>query len=376
MRYFVCLLLTLWGLNSQAQTLHLVLVSDVEDMQFGPVSLSDEYALTKLSETVKSYLDYKLNIVYLNRANFTSKAILKTLDTLKTQPNDLIIWHYSGLGFYPSASRSKYPSFKLKDFLQSTLSLDDVAARITKKGVRLAWVMADLRNTFPDDEILAAPLFVVEDIRKLVIEKLFLEPCGIMKLVSSQRNQPTYTNIARSNSIFVLSLKKSFDDILYNTMLDNINRISLDSLLRQTQAVVSGELSGAIPANTTQTMQWELVPCSVALKAKISPVRSFEGLATQDALLARLNSLVLVVDPSERRPIIASIRALFEPNATIRLSTRNAPGRVEFGLEAFLQSLSKHNPQLSSYTFGPHETTRGSDMRQFKSLNLTQIVKN
>jgi hypothetical protein len=325
---------------------------------------------------VKSYLDYKLNIVYLNRANFTSKAVLKTLDTLKTQPNDLIIWHYSGLGFYPSASRSKYPSFRLKDLKQRALSLDYVASLVAQKGVRLAWVMADLRNAFPKFKLVDAPLLAIEDIRKLIVEKLFLEPCGVLKLVSSQPNKPTYTNRRGNNSAFMFSFTRSFYDILNKTTVSTLRYVCVDSLLSYTQYGIENELKGGIAAHTEQVLRWELQPGSVALRASIKPARSFEGIPTQETLESLLNSLVVVVDKAKRQSIINSIRLLFDPDATIRVSTPNSPQPVQYSLKEFLQSLTNHNPKLIEYNFMPYDTQRNADFRQFKSLNLTQIIKN
>lgn len=379
MRYIIVLILVFWGLRAPAQKLHLVLVSDVEDRTFGRISLSDEEILLGLAKTVKYYLNYELNVVYLNRANFTSQAVRKSLDTLKTQPNDLIIWHYSGRGFYPRSSTSQYPSFGFREALQRSqrpLSLDDVATRISQKGVRLAWVMADLRNQFPAQKVIFETLTFVEDIRKLIVEKLFLEPCGVIKVVSSQPNQPTYTNILRSNSVFAIALKKSFDGILYGITLPNLRRVSVDSLFNLTQVLMSGELSGAIPANTTQTMRWELIPCQASLRAKLSPVRSFEGMATQEELTSLLDALVTTTSPDERKAIITSLRKLFEPTATIRLSTNALPRVVEYGLEGFLESLSKHNPQLVHYKFFFGDFQRSPDFRRFTSLNLNQIINN
>lgn len=79
----------LWSKGITAQTLHLIMVSDVEDKQFGRISLGDETSLMYIAETTQSYLNYQLRTVYLNRRNFTAAAVRKVLDTLRTQPNDL-----------------------------------------------------------------------------------------------------------------------------------------------------------------------------------------------------------------------------------------------------------------------------------------------
>lgn len=375
MRFLLCLLFGMYSLHSSGQTLHLIMVSDVEDKRFGPISIYDEEALTRMFETVKSYLNYTLQVSYLNRSRFNSKAVLRSLDTLKTQPNDLIVWYYSGLGFYPPNRKSQYPSFRLKDFNSQPLTLDDVADRISKKGVRLAWVMADLRNAFPTYTVVLAPMLPIEDIRKLVVEKLFLEPCGVLKLTSSQPGKPTYTNKRRSNSAFMFSLTRSFYDVLHKTTLQTLRHVSLDSLIKSTQQGIDLELKLWIPKNTQQKMSWTLQPCTTLQRGAIRPVRSFEGIPTQDNLDSLLNSLVGVTDRAVRRAIVAKIRELFEENATIQLSTEGVNEQTKYTLEAFVQWLINPNPSVVAFSFLPYDTQRSADFKQFKSLKLTQVVR-
>lgn len=377
MRYCLLILLILWGINAPAQTLHLIMVSDVENKQFGRTSLGDEYTLLNVAETTRSYLSYQLNTIYLNRRNFTAVAVRRVLDTLRTQPNDLIFWYYSGPGGYPAASQSQYPSFWLKDRKTMPLSLDEVALLLEQKKVRLALAMADTRSKFPKriDQVL--PMIISEDLRKLIIEKLFLSFCGVVKVASTRRGEAAYTTIARGNSAFMSAFSRAFQRTLKITTLQTLPSVSLIQLLKDTQLNVQTELRSVLPPASIQRVTWQLMPCQAILQPFITPIRSFAGLPTQRSLDSLLNTLTTNTLKSERKKTLSAISAMFTNDAVIKIKqvqSNTELNEVTLTKEQFINRINKYNPRVKQYYFSSIDTKRSQDFRYFSYLELTEYL--
>jgi hypothetical protein len=378
MRYCLLILLILWGVSAPAQTLHLIMVSDVENKQFGKTSLGDEYALLNVAETTRSYLNYQLNTIYLNRRNFTAVAVRRVLDTLRTQPNDLIFWYYSGPGGYPAASQSQYPSFWLKDRKTMPLSLDEVALLLEQKKVRLVLAMADTRSKFPKriDQVL--PMIISEDLRKLIVEKLFLSFCGVVKVASTRRGETAYTAIARGKSAFMSAFYRAFLRTLKITTLQTLPSVSLIQLLKDTQLNIQTELRSVLPPASIQRVTWQLMPCqAIILQPFITPIRSFAGLPTQRSLDSLLNALTTKTLKSERKKTLSAISAIFTNDAVIKIKqvqSNTELNEVTLSKEQFINRINQYNSQVKQYYFRSIDTKRSQDFRYFSYLELTEYL--
>lgn len=377
MRRYLFILLMLWSKGITAQTLHLIMVSDVEDKQFGRISLGDETSLMYIAETTQSYLNYQLRTVYLNRRNFTAAAVRKVLDTLRTQPNDLIFWYYSGLGWYPKTNPSPYPSLKLKDSHTQVLSLDDAATLLGRKKVRLALAMADIRSKFPKEIQQVLPMIVTEDLRKLIVEKLFLSYCGVVKVASSQRGEHAYSTIGRGCSAFMSAFFRAFQRTLKITTLQTLPNVSLSQLFRDTQSNIEAELRYVLPPTRIQHLRWQLTPCQAIFQSMVVPIRSVEGLPTHQQLDSLLNSLTLKTTKDQRRRVLSALSAIFTKDAVIRLTQMRAnaaPSSLSISIGEFLKRSTRHNPQIKAYRFEVNGTKRTEDFRYFRLLELTEVL--
>ena len=67
--FILTLFLIIAFLKTNAQTLHLILVSDYADSKFGRVSLADEETITQIFGTVATGINYQLKLSYLNSNN-------------------------------------------------------------------------------------------------------------------------------------------------------------------------------------------------------------------------------------------------------------------------------------------------------------------
>ena len=137
------------SVQANAQTLHLIMISDYANPIFGKVSLENEINIEKIFGTASSYLGYSLSKTYLNTSNklFNRTAIISKLDNLKTLPEDIVVFYYNGFGIYPPQIKSEYPTFTLENIDNKTLSVDDISTQLSLKNNRLVMVIADIRST-------------------------------------------------------------------------------------------------------------------------------------------------------------------------------------------------------------------------------------
>lgn len=226
-KYFILLFL-LTSLTSQAQTLHLIVVSDYADRDFGPINVRDEDIVRQMFSKIARRIDYTFTTVYVNnkqRKGFTKQAVLDALKLTLTQPNDIVVFHYAGKGIYARGSIS--PSLKL----DKPLLLDDIANVLQNKKLRLGMVMADCRNEFTDRYPIAGlrGTIIEEEQSKKITKKLFLEnDCRVVKIASGRRDADFLS--FKNSSVFNYSLTETYEDMLYT---EDMNKVNLDNFIRE-----------------------------------------------------------------------------------------------------------------------------------------------
>lgn len=219
-----------------AQKLHLILASDYENKDFGMISLKDEEMVATMFKKISTQIGYELKTVYINKntkEGFTGTAVRNAVNDTSIHATDIVIFYYSGFGTYPS--KSSLPSLQLDNnsllslSRHTLLSLDDVAAALQARGIKLGMVMADCRNTITGRYPIPGrrDTVVREDRSKEILKKLFLgESCRILKIASAQKGKPVLA--IQRNSVFTYSLTEAFEDMLY---AKTMQEVSLDNLL-------------------------------------------------------------------------------------------------------------------------------------------------
>ncbi len=414
----ILLLILMLPLGAFAQTLHVIFVADLQDKQFGKVSLGDQDQMFRVFETIKWGLGYKLQTTYLspNSKNFTAEAIKKTIQTLKTQPNDIIFVHYSGLGYYPSANNesstasrgwlssffsrsaasvpkktkpfraSDFPSFQLTEYEKNPLSLDDVGNLIAAKGVRFGLVMADCRNSFPLPLINdVASTIIMEDIRKLVLRKLFLESCGVLKVASAHQGESVYTNVFRTSSAFTTAFSSAFYEMLLMTTFKTLKGVSLDKLLNNTQKMMEigpvhqGGLGGHVTPEKMPHALWKMNDCNTSLKKIITPLPSYDQVPTIRDLEKELKQLAETENAADRAKQIEKLSTYFDKNASVKVTryaqTDTLSRQATIPIMAYLQGLGKPNPKLMEFRLHPIHIKRTEDFLLITELFTDETWK-
>jgi len=172
-------------------TLHLICVANTDEKEIGGSCKNDMNRAILTFNDISEFLglDNPPVIRTVSGNKFSLKAVEDEIKKLDPEPNDIVIFYYSGHGFrkpedkrpYPYLDlRSKEDTFK-KAYLTKSLNIEDIYNDIKKKGARFNLILSDCCNNLvtqtnktgdPISETKDAGLDWSEDNCK----KLFLNP--------------------------------------------------------------------------------------------------------------------------------------------------------------------------------------------------------
>jgi hypothetical protein len=193
LRYGICLCLVFFCSRTlSAQKLHAILVGDVSPSTgFGKFTSAVKNDLTgmfvALEENMpKSRLNF-LMLEFHDNENSSPQAIQNVLNELKVQPNDTILFYYTGHGSVDDHG----PYFSLA---QGKLYRHDLLKQLTSKGARLVTLITDCCNTRSDGYNYIAPYIEIPDRRSPtpLFKKLFFETSGVVDINSSSPGESAF----------------------------------------------------------------------------------------------------------------------------------------------------------------------------------------
>lgn len=318
------------GTSASAQTLRLILMSDLRDPELGRVSLNDNEEVINMCRLISGSLRYTLDITYLDGEKFTSKAFREQMATFKASPSDILFFYYSGKGYYPSGGRSFFPHLSVTDFRRSPLSMDEVGRTLNTKKARLAFVIADCRARFaePSDGIREGIGFR-EDFTALAIHKLFAETCGLYSACSSRAGQEALAIPDDERSVFTSSLRKALVGITRNTTPRNAHEQTLNDWFSRTQQRVNWELWNQVKSPKHQTLRLARAACTQAQERLTVKLPSLRHVATAPEFTEDLRAYLLAKTPEEKRARRERILQYASLGAAIRLTEETTVRSVD-----------------------------------------------
>jgi hypothetical protein len=370
---FLLIFLFLQIVKVNAQTLHLILVSDYADPAFGKVTLQNEVEIQEMFTNVSKNLGYGLKVLYLNPKNqhFNSKDVVSGLAALNTNTEDIIIFYYNGYGTYPAGENSNFPSFKLMDTDNKFLSMDEIAKQLRDKNGRLILVIADTRDTQNQIKVLTRPLRKVEDFAKIITQKIFFEQTGIFKIASSKKNMPSYP-------YFTMAFTDNFYKALDISDAETIPKLNVVYLLKNTQSQLDSMILQSDIKNPQKIMMtYEKTDKTVkTYPASDYEIPSWKQLKTQLELLA--NSAV----EEDRKKSSEIIRNMLTSNAIIDVKTENRNINVQnnevmkISIEDYIKQTEKYDKTMKrAIRFEVGDFKRTADFKKFSSLKIIEIIK-
>jgi hypothetical protein len=386
MKTLVCYLATVfitWQLR--AQTMHLVLLSDVEDLKLGFQTLKDEERVVKFFDFSAQNLGYQFKATYLNKQNFTAKAARQTIEKLATTPNDIICFYYFGLGYF--LPNSQYPAFKVKKYQTAPLTLDNIGDALSAKKARLRLAFADCREdiTFARDTIytdLRASFSAKTDFTKPLLKSIFLDECGLIKVSATAPNEKATIRKTILAKIHSRTLESSGTDTINNGAIfthiflnqmdrfldgnwENIPDANFQYILQGTRATFSFQSRTSNGRTPPQTPNWNVKSCQMpnmafaqmaATPARISPNLKYP---VGDSLIElAFNHLISLQKTEDRKAYSERLKDIFSQFAlageqgkvtSLVPTNGNNIGKKErpFSVDKYFKTLEIYNPKLT-----------------------------
>jgi hypothetical protein len=366
--------------NSYSQTIHLLLATDIDDIEYSQISIKSKDEISLVFDTIAKNMDFNpVEKYYHLRSEFTGASIKNRINLLKIGQNDVIVFYFSGLVFYPKQSKSKFPFLSLSDSDSNPTSLDEIGKLLLEKGARLAFAIADCRNTRLELEIpqngAIRPTVVSANKKKEIIRNLMNTSCGLIKLASKIPNNnpeivsPSYiinpirlkrtpngNEFAKSpneHSVFTLTFFEEFE----NTLKKPNELVKWPDFIRIMQYRINQELNPTKNTNRQQALAIEIIPCQ---NNSISSNLTWSNLPQTSVVLeAKLNQLIDIQDIETRKIFIEDFKKAFDPNKTTTLTVYRAVNsqqnarpvkkKNEFlSIDNYLNTMKNYNPRIMS----------------------------
>lgn len=149
--YFILVILLPLSYSSnilRAQTLHAIIFADTNDPNIGIFDKQDYINMTMEVSTIASATGMKLNKYFFSGEHCSKAQLIKVLDRLKTNKDDVIIFYYSGHGTRSLHDKSEYPQMCLGSRRESDFfPLESVLNMLKAQHARLKIVFGDCCNS-------------------------------------------------------------------------------------------------------------------------------------------------------------------------------------------------------------------------------------
>jgi hypothetical protein len=324
---------------SLAQTIRLLLVSEIQDKKYGFIGLQNEDYALKMAKTISDRLDYKIQTTYLSKGTFSAKAIKETIDTLQTKPNDILMFVYTGKGYFVNASDSLFPFLMLPDFEKLPLTIEQIGYLLKAKNTQLTWVMADCRDTTlvykpvlvsePPPEAMIVPR---SDLRRQILTRLLPSAKELVIVASSSKNEHACVSdkskigeitkaiyFQEKTSVFMKSVATNFEDILRYTDWKDVNGVSMSNYLKN----VAIDVKNSVKAfNISQNVVWD-----IKTLGPTSPPKRPIAISNIENLNVLFTKLVATKNTNERKKHLDDIYEAFEKEATTAVRAQKQTAR-------------------------------------------------
>ncbi|MBK8494789.1 MAG: caspase family protein [Chitinophagaceae bacterium] len=132
--------------------LHLLVVANITDTVIGPAGRSDMNNAITFFRKISGFLGIQFVLSdTITGNNYSKEYVEKSLRALKPEPNDIVVFYYTGHGFRKPRDNRKPPYIDLrvdykKSYMENSLSMDDIFTIIKSKAARLNLVLSDCCN--------------------------------------------------------------------------------------------------------------------------------------------------------------------------------------------------------------------------------------
>lgn len=136
------------GTLLKSQTLHAIIFADTNDPKIGIFDKQDYINMTMEVSTIASATGMKLNKYFFSGEQCSKAQLIRVLDGLDTNNDDVIVFYYSGHGTRSLYDKSEYPQMCLGSHRESDFyPLESVLKKLKAQKARLKIVFGDCCNS-------------------------------------------------------------------------------------------------------------------------------------------------------------------------------------------------------------------------------------
>ncbi len=230
--------LNLLSLGSHAQTLYAILAADTKDPILARPCTYDVAVMHRQLVQVATAIGYQLNEQLISDDDFGRKQLDRALLSITPQPDDILLFYYSGHGYNLTGRADRFPILRLDKKLSNTSrnpGLLTIHTLLKHKKARLCITLGDCCNAIastvrgqPTKRVLPKPLVLTNDSLNAAYRNLFLNVTGDALIASSVPPQRALAH-PDSGSFYT----RAFDEAL--DMASQRPTLSWASLLRDAQ---------------------------------------------------------------------------------------------------------------------------------------------
>lgn len=177
-----------------------IITADTKASNIGPSVVADFNSMRTEMQTVANYSGLSLKEVLIQGKSTTPANLIKQLDSIQANPDDVIVFYYSGHGFRTeSKNPSPWPNLYFS-LTNEGMEYEYIMHKLLEKKPRFLITIADVCNSFwPNDyspKMAPRGMKVPGNQEKVRtnIKHLFLDDAGMINITSAKISETAWGN--------------------------------------------------------------------------------------------------------------------------------------------------------------------------------------
>ena len=205
--------------------MHVVIVANTNDPAVGKSAWLDMDRMERTFDTIARFMGIQRPTpVKIYGKNYTKENVQKAIRDLKPEPNDIVVFYYTGHGFRKNTDSRQFPYIDLRPkddgtYMVNSLNIKDIydSIRLKPTAAHLNLVISDCCNTIPGTKKSNGKSIVTErgmtDWSPANCAKLFLSTKTSLLFTAADKDQ-TASCDSTSGSFFTIYFKAAMENNL------------------------------------------------------------------------------------------------------------------------------------------------------------------